>query len=311
MNETEMLDWLRPRLASGDPSVLVGSGPDDCAHVLAGADSRLAITSDSIVEGVHFTAEDAPEHVGWKAAAVNISDLAASGCEPRWAVVNLCLRRGRSDEYTRALAQGLLECAHGFGLSIVGGDTVTVDGPTSLSVTAIGRPLTTAPLLRDGAQVGDALVVTGALGGAIHGRHLEVTPRMHEIRRIVERACVHACLDISDGLALDLSRMLKESHVGAIVERNRVPVSPDVSLYPADDAVDALSHALSDGEDFELLLAVAQSEWTRLEAQWSLEDGLAPLTRIGTITDASGKMLLQDGEGECRPLEPRGYMHEF
>lgn len=342
MNEAAFLPWIRGRFASSDSSVLVGAGPDDCAIVSTEGISRLAITTDTIVEGTHFEADADPFAIGWKAVAVNLSDLAASGCRPRWGVVALTLRRGRSEAWIQALVEGMATCAEEYHLTMIGGDTNSGDLPTSLTITAIGTPYGKAPLLRKGAQVDDVLVVTGALGGSLLGRHLHPLPRLAEIDMILHLASkaedsrsdkerrseksanpeketyekrepaevgIHAAIDISDGLALDLTRMMEESGRGAVIEEEKIPVHPDARRRSEQTGHPPLFHALSDGEDFELLLALTPSTWKRIHARWPRE-GLAPLTAIGVVKEEAG-LYLRGKDGSCTRLPPLGYLHEL
>jgi len=189
-----------------------------------------------------------------------------------------------------------------YDVTIAGGDTNSWRGPFVINVTLIGEPLASAPLLRSGAKPGDVLMVTGACGGSIRGRHLHFTPRLDEVRHLLEIITPHAMIDISDGLAADLHHLLDESHVGAIVDAAAIPIHPDTGAMT--DNVPPLRHALSDGEDFELLFTVGPDDVARLSAAWK---HATPLTAIGEIT-AEKSVLLREG-GTITSLPPWGWTH--
>lgn len=311
MGEESFLFWLRKRLACKDASVLVGAGDDDCAHLRADASGRLAVTTDTLLEGTHFTPEDDPLAIGWKTVAVNVSDLAASGCTPRWATVNLGLRRGVGERWAKMLLEGMIGCARTYDMRLVGGDTTSGDGPSSISLTAIGVPIGARPLLRSEAKAGDSILLTGALGGSlVAGRHLKPIPRLPEIRTILERVDVHACIDISDGLALDAHRLCTCSGLGCELEKRAIPLHPDAHAAAAQSGRSAHAHAFEDGEDFELLLTLPEEAWNALNATYPKDGTCAPLTRIGTIEEEPGVRLLHE-DGHVSPLPMKGYEHAW
>ncbi|MDR1612681.1 MAG: thiamine-phosphate kinase [Planctomycetota bacterium] len=315
MNENALLSLLRETFRTADPSVLVGSGPDDCAH-LAADGRRLAVSVDALVEKVHFTPDAAPGDVARKAVLSALSDLAASGCRARWVLAALGLRPGLPPGWTREFASAFAQAAREEGTAAVGGDAVSSPGGVFVAVTAVGEPLPGGPVLRSGARPGDALVVSGTLGGSLLGGHLSPRPRFREMRHLLEFSgvrfgdgrAVSAALDISDGLALDLSRLCRESGVGAVVHESLVPVSAAAERAAERSGRPALRHALSDGEDFELLLAVdagAFEEYARRP-----RPGLAALTRIGEIVRDAGCVLVRRS-GELEPLAAEGFEHTW
>jgi thiamine-monophosphate kinase len=305
MSEDTFLAWLRQRLPSSGADVLVGSGPDDCAVIDFAQPTQLAISTDTIVEGTHFSGGDEPRLIGWKAMAAALSDLAASGCTPGWGLISAAVGRGRGEEWLKSLAEGMIACAEKYGLAIVGGDTVSA-GLTCLTVTVMGKPFGASAILRSGAQVGDVVAVTGTLGGSISGRHLRVEPRFAEIEKIIALASPHACMDISDGLSLDLSRLTRESGCGARIFVDRIPVSDAARDLSAQTGRTPLSHALEDGEDFELLFTLPPDRWEFLNDKWNLE---TPLTEIGEIVSSGLTLVAADGAEKI--LVPGGYTHEF
>ena len=203
--------------------------------------------------------------------------------------------------------EGLLPLAEEFGVAIAGGDTNAWDGPLVISITAIGELTERGPLLRSGARPGDAILVTGSFGGSILGRHFHFTPRVREALLLNERYRLHAGIDVSDGLSLDLFHLTQESGCGALLDLSAVPIAADAyRLAAADgDGATPLDHALGDGEDFELILAVPPDEAERLLADQPLA---VPLARIGSFIAEAG-LWTADPAGERRPLPPRGYLH--
>jgi thiamine-monophosphate kinase len=200
-----------------------------------------------------------------------------------------------------------LPLAAEYEMAIAGGDTNSWNGPLVISVTAVGECQEERELRRSGALPGDAILVTGEFGGSILGKHFDFTPRVHEARWLVEHAEVHAAIDVSDGLSLDLSRLATASGCGALVELDRIPIAPAASdlAQSRDDGVTALDHALGDGEDFELLLAVPPEQAEELARSQPLG---VPLTRIGTFVAEPG-LWAQQADGKRAPLAPRGYEH--
>ncbi len=285
------------------PPVVLGIG-DDAAVIRSNCPAGEVITTDMLMEGVDFLAEEAsPEEMGRKALAVNLSDIAAMGAKPTAAFVSVALPRHRGVEFARGVYTGLESLAGEYDVAIAGGDTNTWDGPFVISLTLIGEPLGSAPILRCGALPGDVVLVTGAFGGSILGRHLHFTPRLNEVRRLLEIVTPHAMIDVSDGLAADLHHLLEESHVGAIIDTAAIPIHADA--HQMNDGVTPLRHALGDGEDFELIFSLSPDDATRLRATW---DHSTPLTPIGVIT-AERAVMLQNAKGAREPLLPWGWAH--
>ncbi len=304
--EAEFLSWLRARLPA-HPRLHLGMG-DDAAIVQLASAARCVVTSDMLNDGVDFVWDQCDGRlVGRKSLAVNLSDLAAMAAQPLAAVVSLTLPRRNALAVGQQLYQGLLPLAAEFGVAIAGGDTGTWDGPLAISITAIGELTERGPLLRSGARPGDAIVVTGRFGGSILGRHLQFTPRVREALLLNDRYRLHAATDVSDGLSLDLSHITQESDCGALVESAAVPIADDAYRLASREGgrTTPLEHALGDGEDFELILAVPPEEAIRLLGDQPLD---VPLTRIGTFTPEPG-LWIEGPEGRRQPLPPRGYEH--
>ncbi len=304
--ESEFVAWLR-RKASPHPQLTLGIGDD--AAVLSLPSAECVVTSDMLTDEVDFVlAECDPRLVGRKALAVNLSDLAAMAAKPVAALVSIAVPRSTSVELTKSIYEGLLALASEFGVSLAGGDTNSWNHPLAISVTAIGEPTARGVLKRSGAKAGDAILVTGEFGGSILGRHFDFTPRVREALQLHERYELHAAMDVSDGLSLDLSRLAGESSCGAIVDAELVPISADafrlVEHRPNDGA--PLDHALGDGEDFELILAAPPDA-----ARQMLHDGPlgVQLTQIGQFVAEPG-LWLRNATGQRQELIPRGYEHE-
>jgi thiamine-monophosphate kinase len=302
--EHQFIAWLREHLP---PHPLLRLGPGDDAAVLrmAGVD-ECVITVDLLTDGVDFIlAETDPRRIGRKALAVNLSDLAAMAAQPLAAVLAVALPRQGARELAVRLYEGLLPIAEEYGLAIAGGDTNSWDGPLVITATLLGQVTSRGPLRRAGARPGDRIIVTGEFGGSILGRHCDFQPRVREALLLNERFELHAGMDVSDGLALDLSRLAAESDVGAIVEIDHVPIHDDARRLAARDGRSALEHALGDGEDFELILAVSAHEARRMLAERPIHAGL---TDIGEFVAEPG--LWQRGaDAAMRPLTPNGWEH--
>ena len=306
--ESELINYLRTRLP---PHPLLRLGPGDDAAVLRlAAGNECVLTVDTLTDHVDFElAEVDPRRVGHKCLAANLSDLAAMASRPLAGVVALVLPNRRGMELAVALYEGLLPLAERFGLAIAGGDTNSWDGPLVVSITLLGEVSEHGPLRRGGARPGDRIVVTGSFGGSILGRHLDFEPRVAEALLLAEAYELHAGIDVSDGLSIDLAHLARESGCGATVEIEAVPVAEDACrlVDRLADGSTPLEHALSDGEDFELILAVPPREADRMLAEQPLD---VRLTSIGRFVREPG-LWQQDTQGKRAPLVPRGYQHEF
>jgi thiamine-monophosphate kinase len=263
------------------------------------------VTTDMLLEGSCFVmAEAGARRVGRKAMAVNLSDIAAMAGRPVAAVVSVGLPREGGQALAEELYLGLRDVADAFDTAIIGGDTNSWNGLLVVSVTLLGEATERGPVCRSGAKPGDSLFVTGPLGGSIRGRHLDFTPRVKEALALHQLVEIHAMIDVSDGLALDLSRLCQESGCGAVIRAEAVPISADV--HQMNDRRSPLEHALGDGEDFELLFAVDPGEGERL-----VRDQPIPGIRLTHIGECIAKGLWLEEPGHCRVLPPIGYVHEL
>ncbi len=302
--EFELIEHFRKHLVQ-DANVLRGIG-DDAAVVRWPESGRGLITADMLLEGVHFQCPPAtPREIGRKAMGVNLSDIAAMSGQPRFAIVSLGLSKRHGPHVAIELFEGMRDIAAEFGAVIIGGDTNSWDGPLVINVTLIGDPHPRGAVLRSGAQVGDWIMVTGELGGSILGRQFSFQPRVHEARQLHEFAELHSMMDISDGLAGDLFHILEESHVGAVLDAAAIPISPAAHQMP--DTRSPLEHALSDGEDFELLFTVSPADGQRLlkESPVNLR-----ISHVGEII-AEQKCLLKTADGTLQPLPRMGWNHSI
>lgn len=304
MSEFAYIDWLRRRTPP-DPRVILGPG-DDTAILHAPPGVPWLVTTDMLLEGSHFVlAEAGARQVGRKAMAVNLSDIAAMAGRPVAAVVSVGLPRQGGTALAEELYLGLRDMADAFGTAMIGGDTNSWDGPLVVAVTLLGEATPKGPVTRGGAQPGDWLLVTGPLGGSLLGKHLDFTPRVHEALLLHEQATLHAMIDISDGLAADVGHICEESHCGAVLRADAIPISPTAASLA--DGRSPLDHALGDGEDFELVFALPPVEAERLLRDQPLA-GLT-LYHIGECLAQAGLYLEKEGKREI--LEPRGYVHQF
>jgi thiamine-monophosphate kinase len=298
------------RTVSRDPRALAGIG-DDCAVLPTDDPERLLLfTTDPVLQGVHFDNRATPYQIGWKAMARNLSDIAACGGRPAWAVVSAGLRPDMTAEFVDELYRGMNTAATQFGAHIVGGDTTHVTNGFFLAVSMLGEVERAHLKLRSGARAGDSILVTGTLGGSIAGKHLEFTPRVREARWLVEHYPVNAMIDLSDGLASDLGHVLEQSSVGAHVVAPRIPISEAARHLECEGEQEhsSLDMALHDGEDFELLFTIPSRHVDALLADWQKQFQLS-LRAIGAITADTGKLVLVDANGEEESLSPRGYDH--
>lgn len=304
--EREFIRWIRSQLPP-DPRLLLGAG-DDAAVLELSRRAGCVVTSDLLMDQVDFLVDQCtPERIGRKALAVNLSDLAAMAARPHSAVVSLALPRRGARELAIGLYQGILPLAREFETAIAGGDTNTWDGPLVISLTAIGETTGSGPVCRDGAKVDDMVLVTGTLGGSILNKHLDFTPRVHEAMCLHRDFQLHAATDISDGLAVDLSHIVEESDLGVVLDRGSIPISGDAVRLgrQVNDSRTALCHALSDGEDFELILVMPPQDAERVVRSQPFS---VPVTRIGRVVEEVG-LWWGDEKGARTPLEITGYEH--
>jgi thiamine-monophosphate kinase len=299
LGEIALIARLARRIAAGRArgrGVLAGIGDD--AAVLRAGRVTLLFACDMLVEGVHFTLRRVPARwIGWKALACNVSDIAAMGGLPRWALVSLGLPPSTSVRFVDALYGGLVACAKRFGVGLVGGDTVRAP-QVAVDVAILGLAGPRGAVLRRGAQVGDALFVTGRLGGSLaSGRHARFAPRVREAQALLRRVPIHAMIDLSDGLSTDAWHLARAGGVTLRVEARRVPV--------ARAARGRVRRALTEGEDFELLFAVPRRAARRVPDRI----GGCPVSRIGRVIRRGAGVELEHQDGRLESIHPQGFRH--
>ncbi|MBI4430699.1 MAG: thiamine-phosphate kinase [Candidatus Omnitrophica bacterium] len=288
---------------------LVGIG-DDTAVFSLPRGPLICFTTDTLVEGVHFERSALPRRVGWKSMAVNLSDVAAVGGIPKYAVASITIPKWVNWPYLKSFYSGALDCAGRFGVELVGGDTVK-GRELSITISLVGIVEKGELTLRRGAKSGDSLYVTGYLGGSLAGRHLTFSPRLPESRFLVKHIRPTAMMDVSDGLIQDLGHILEESRSGAEIWLDKIPVSRAARKLSAGDRNAALSSACQDGEDFELLFTVSPRKAPVLEKMWPRRFAVR-LTKIGRMTAAFRGIIYTDkGIRIARPnwLNKEGYRH--
>lgn len=328
LTEDRLIASLRQVI--GDPPAIVRVGIGDDAAAWKAPSSHLSlITTDMLVDGVHFRlAGTSPQDLGHKALAVNLSDIAAMGGRAAVVVLALGLTPEIDEAWLVALYRGLADLARESGCAIVGGDIVR-SAVFTIGVTVAGDVRRTRMRLRSGAKAGDALAVTGSLGLAaaglrvldagcaesldvrvrdsVCGAYLRPQPRLREGAFLGGSAAVHAMMDVSDGISSDVARMARASALDAVVDTRML--EPSDSLRAAAAAVDgdALDWMLHGGDDYELLVAVSRRAYAHL-SRALLHRCRTPLTQIGRFEPGDGRVWVED-DGGRRPLDRRGYDH--
>ena len=303
-------------------------GLTDDAAVLKALGEDIVVTTDAIVEGVHFLSDDPPHTVAKKALRVNLSDLAAKGATPAGFVLTLALR-GVDETWLAAFARGLEEDAGAFNCPLLGGDTVSTPGPLMVSITAFGRVPQDRMVHRSGAKPGDHILVTGTIGDAALGldilrngkaaaalasdtasREMLIgryrVPQPRSALALAIRAHAHAAMDVSDGLAGDLAKLCAASGMSAVIDLPAIPLSKATSAVLAGGAV-SMDAIVSGGDDYEILCAVPQGAFGEF-MQATGEVGVAA-SPIGTIMAGTSSPKFLDAEGRELPLRRTSYSH--
>jgi thiamine-monophosphate kinase len=329
LGERGLIERLRSLLPSSPTALVLGIG-DDAAIVAPERNALHVLTTDAVVEGVHFgrrlsTLADA----GYRALAVNVSDIAAMGAAPRHALLSLMLPPDTTIEDVDAIAEGVGSMAREAKLGIAGGNITRTPGPLTIDVTVVGTVHARKYLTRAGGRQGDGLYVSGAIGAAAAGlgylkaragaasraedpdvaacvsRYRRPTPRTRLGMLLGRTGAARACMDLSDGLGDAVHQVAEASGTGARLDAAAVPVHPAAARWFAEQGQDALSAAIGGGDDYELLFAVPARGKGRLRNVCRLAAGL-PITRIGELTAAPDVVLIRNGRNE--PL-PRGFSH--
>jgi thiamine-monophosphate kinase len=291
LGEDSLLDEIAVDLARGNTRKIFGGLRDDCAIVqMPDAKNLVVLKTDCVVEEVHFVPETKASHVGWKAMMRPLSDFAAASAVPRFALITLIAPRETEVAWVKELYCGLRKSAEHFDVTIVGGETSSTPGPIAVSVSVIGFVEHRRAVSRRGGRPGDKLFVTGRLGGGMKQKHLKFVPRIVESRWLTQHFCIHAMMDLSDGLGADLPRLARDSNVGFNIDVERLPLARGATV----------SAAIAAGEDYELLFAISPRDEIHLANAWRRKFPKLSLTRIGSLSTKS--------KSEKRKL-PLGYIH--
>ena len=317
LNEFGLIQQIQQQTLVSAPGVKLGIG-DDGAVLEIPVGNHLVAATDTLNIGIHFPVDTTPFDIAYKCLAVNLSDLAAMGATPRWALLSLSLPNADA-EWLESFTAGFMSLARVHDVALVGGDTTS--GPLSVSITALGLIDEGRGLLRSGAQPGDLLVVSGTIGGAarvldlldeelvfeeliLNAKQLlnQPQPRVHLGQALVGSAS--ACIDISDGLLADLGHMLEASGCAARVEAKALPV-PDILADLSDEQ--RWAYQLAGGDDYELLFTLPKRQQTQLQT-WSNELDIAGLSVIGTIEAGEGIRCIAPDGTEFQP-QKTGFDH--
>ncbi len=312
--ELQLIERIREKVAAqaGEPvrkaAVLEGIGDDTAVLKWGKGPDLLLLTCDTLVEGIHFLKSTPRFKVGWKAMASNLSDIAAMGGIPEYAVVSLgCPARTAVPEIDELYA-GMIKLADRFGVIIVGGDTVESPHSLVLTVALTGKVEKKCYVSRSGARPGDLLCVTGSLGGSLLGKHLDFLPRVAEGRFLATNCFPTAMIDVSDGLATDAMKMMRASATTAELYAKAIPVSEAAIRSARRKKVSPLQKALYDGEDFELLFTLRKEKADECLALFR-KNFSTPVTAIGRVKKGRGKPVLLNEDGKAIVIEPGGYEH--
>ncbi len=326
MAEFDLIERIRKAIGPPGHGTLVGLGDDAAVYKPPGQLELL--TCDAFVEGVHFRRDYATfEEIGAKCMVANVSDVAAMGGFPARAVLSICVPPDMTDEDVDALYRGALHVCRRYGAEVVGGDTVSSPSGLVVSVALTGSVDRDHVVTRAGAVVGDAVVVTGELGGSEAGlralaqglpqeggvrdamrRHLMPTARIAEAQALIEVATPHAMIDVSDGLSSDAWHIAEESNVGIALDADRIPLAPCALDVAERLGVDPIELALASGEEFELVVAIPKNEVERTAEHVEAVTGTG-VTCIGEVVGAKRGCTLVRRDGVADPLERGGYEH--
>lgn len=330
VGERGLIEHIRRRLPPPPPALVVGIG-DDAAVAMVDRGTLQVLTTDALVEGVHFDRRfSRPPDIGYKALAVNVSDIAAMGAAPRFALLSLMLAPTLALDDVDGLLDGLLEVAAGSGVTLVGGNITRSPGPLVVDVTVVGSVKPRRILKRSGGRPGDSLYVSGSIGAAAAGlgwlrqhgqlgsevpddpdlagcveRHRRPQPRARLGALLGRTRAASACMDLSDGLADAVRQVGEASGVGARIAASALPIHPGAARWFVRQGQDAVQASLSGGDDYELLFALPNRSRGRLRLVERQARGLR-LTRVGELTRERHFILERDGGTE--PL-PAGFVH--
>lgn len=319
IGEFGLINRISSKFSCSRHGVIVGIG-DDCA-ILPPPKRRFQIaTTDMLIEDVHFRLRTAtPFQIGWKSLVASISDISAMGGEPTFAFISIGLPKTATVELVDGIYEGIKEASRIYSIDIVGGDTVS-SPQVVINITLLGE--TDEYVLRSGAKPGDAILVTGDVGGASAGleileqglpledtrKHLMPVPRLQEGKLLAKSGFLSAMIDISDGLASEIYHICEQSKTGAQIYKQLIPLSDNVLDVSKMTGKDPYSFALYGGEDYELLLTCDADKIEQLTHLFSASFNTR-LTYIGKLTDDVGVITLEDENGTCVPIARQGYNH--
>ncbi|MDR4509244.1 MAG: thiamine-phosphate kinase [Candidatus Brocadiaceae bacterium] len=286
--------------------IVLGIG-DDCAALDVSSDKLCIITADMLVNGTHFDLKKCtPQQAGRKAIACSVSDVAAMGCRATFAVVSICFPHNATNTFATKLYEGIWSMTNKYNIEIVGGDIISGNCPLCINVTMLGRDDGLKPIRRSGARTGDMILVTGTLGGSLLGKHLSFEPLLEEGIFLNKHYTIHAMIDISDGLAADLNHILQESHGGAILYEDKIPLSKAAVKLSKITGKTPLDHALFDGEDYELLFVVSKNQANKVMNSDYFQKGM--IHCIGEMVNGHG-IRMKNIQGNTQRVKPHGYEH--
>jgi thiamine-monophosphate kinase len=334
LQEFQLIETLHKRYGATGPHVVRGIG-DDAAVVTPIKGQELVVTTDLLAEGVHFDHTTATfQDIGYKAAVASLSDIAAMGAKPDYLLVSLAIPPSRTAADIQQLYRGLMLACRPHGVELIGGDTSASRHSLFVNIVLIGSVSAGRALTRDGAQVGDLLYVTGTIGDSLAGlrllsarpgtkralpgskrasvqglirRHLRPTPRVSVGQILSAQRLATSAIDLSDGLSGDLRHLCKQSHVGAEIDGDALPISSALRRYADMKNLDAVDTALQGGEDYELLFTVAPRHGRKVERLEGQVD--CRLSCIGVIKPKAYGLRLKDRSGSVRQLPMLSYRH--
>lgn len=332
LGEFGLISRFQTRLKYRSPQVIKGIG-DDCAVLSLDNGNYQVLTTDALVETVHFNLKThSPEQLGWKTMAVNISDIAAMGAQPRFAVLSVAIPKSVPVDFLDRFYKGINQASMKYKVTLVGGDTVASPKHLFINLALLGETRKKKVFTRSGARPGDGIFVTGTLGDSALGlkilesprkkwkgseahkrkciqRHLKPEPRVEMADWLAKsKFKVTSMIDISDGLAQDLGHILKASGVGADLLEEQVPISKPLAKYSVINGLSALQLALEGGEDYELLFTLAPEDVNNLSMQF-ITKADHPVTQIGVITTRKGTRLISKTGRSQKLQRPMGFNH--
>jgi thiamine-monophosphate kinase len=327
LGEAGIIAFIRKEAFSALPSTVKKGIGDDCAVLETAKDDTVLVTTDTLIEGIHFTSQTlSAEDLGWKSLAVNISDIAAMGGTPTAAFFSIGMAQDAEVSFLEAFLCGFNALAEQTAVALAGGDTVESPSSMVITITLLGHCPKDRPVYRSGAQKGDDIWVSGPLGNAAAGlflllnkapsdhaghetlikAHQKPKPRLEMGKALGQRGLANAMIDISDGIAKDLGHICQESNTGAIIEGPSIPMSKQMMGLAAQEGKDPMVWALHGGEDYELLFTASTQQRKDVEAITETTQGF-PATRIGTITKGDGVKI--ETNGGIEELLTGGYRH--